>query len=177
MLDPGHRWENTRLRKGDPMTMSRRTISVLCAAAIAFAGVVVAGTPAQANVRPNRVVAQSSGTNVLWRYRYLWVRSDVINASLSMESYYSTNNAYPTTKKEATAKTNADKFVTSPTDSLTISTDGKTGYCILGWNMMTMYRVLTPKVYDSVWGGLRPDSTPGHPLKCSIKYPNTYTLP
>jgi prepilin-type N-terminal cleavage/methylation domain-containing protein len=99
------------------------------------------------------------------------VVSDVTNASLSLESYYSTNNAYPTTKALATAAANADRIVTSTGDSLTITTDGTTGYCISGSNTASNYAA-TGKVYDSNKGGLQTDGAP-----CSTGYTNTITLP
>jgi type IV pilus assembly protein PilA len=99
------------------------------------------------------------------------VVSDVTNASLSLESYYSTNNAYPTTKALATASTNADKIVTSSGNTLTITTDGSTGYCISGTNAASNYST-TGKVYDSNKGGLQTDGA-----ACSASYTNTITLP
>ena len=99
------------------------------------------------------------------------VVSDVTNASLSMESYYSTNNAYPTTNAQATATTNADKIVVSAGNSLTITTDGATGYCIAGTNPASNYSS-APKYYDSNKGGLQSDNG-----TCSSTYTNTITLP
>ena len=99
------------------------------------------------------------------------VVSDVTNASLSLESYYSTNNAYPTTKALATATTNADKIVTSLGNSLKITTDGSTGYCISGTNTGSNYST-AGKVYDSNKGGLQTDGA-----ACSASYTNTVSLP
>jgi type II secretion system protein G len=99
------------------------------------------------------------------------VVSDVTNASLSLESYYSTNNAYPTTKALATAPANSDRIVTSNGVSLKITTDGSTGYCISGTNTGSNYSA-TGKVYDSLKGGLQTDGAP-----CSATYTNTVTLP
>jgi type II secretion system protein G len=99
------------------------------------------------------------------------VISDVTNASLSLESYYSTNNAYPTTKALATAVANADKVVTSTGNTLKITTDGSTGYCISGTNTGSNYSA-TGKVYDSGKGGLQTDGG-----ACSVAYTNTVTLP
>jgi type IV pilus assembly protein PilA len=99
------------------------------------------------------------------------VVSDVTNASLSLESYYSTNNAYPTTKALATAATNADKIVTSLGNTLKITTDGSTGYCIAGTNTNSNYSTAS-KVYDSNKGGLQTDGS-----TCSTAYTNTVTLP
>ena len=100
------------------------------------------------------------------------VISDVTNASLALESYYSTNNAYPTTKALATATNNSDKIVTSTGNSLTITTDGSTGYCVAGSNASSNYKVASPKFYDSNKGGLQSDSG-----TCSATYTNTVTLP
>jgi type IV pilus assembly protein PilA len=99
------------------------------------------------------------------------VVSDVTNASLSMESYYSTNNAYPITKAQATATTNADKIVVSAGNALSITTDGTTGYCIAGTNAASNYSS-TPKFYDSNKGGLQSDGG-----TCSSTYTNTIALP
>ena len=99
------------------------------------------------------------------------VVSDVTNASLSLESYYSTNNAYPTTKALATATTNADKIVTSTGNTLTITTDGSTGYCISGTNPASNYST-APKYYDSNKGGLQSDLG-----TCSSTYTNSIALP
>jgi len=101
------------------------------------------------------------------------VISDVTNASLGLESYYSTNNAYPTTKAQATAATNADKIVTSQGNTLVITTDGATGYCISGYDASSNYSVAAAgKVYDSLKGGLQTDGG-----TCSATYTNTITLP
>jgi hypothetical protein len=100
------------------------------------------------------------------------VVSDVLNASMSLESYYSTNNSYPTTKSQVTASGNAAKVMVSQGDSLVIWTDGVTGYCILGSNPQSQYPATTPKLYDSDKGGLQVDGA-----KCSVKYPDTYVLP
>jgi len=98
------------------------------------------------------------------------VISDVTNASLSLESYYSSNNAYPLTKAAITGS--ADKVVTSTGDSVVITTDGSTGYCIAGYNTGSNYSATAPKVYDSSKGGLQADNT-----TCSASYTNTITLP
>ena len=99
------------------------------------------------------------------------VVSDVTNASLSLESYYSTNNAYPTTKALATATTNTDKIVTSTGNTLTVSTDGNTGYCVAGTNAASNYAT-NAKVYDSNKGGLQSDLG-----TCSSTYTSSYSLP
>ena len=99
------------------------------------------------------------------------VVSDVTNASLSLESYYSTNNAYPTSGTQATASTNADKIVVSSGNTLKITTDGATGYCISGTNAASNYAT-AGKVYDSNKGGLQTDGA-----LCSTSYTNTITLP
>jgi type IV pilus assembly protein PilA len=98
------------------------------------------------------------------------VISDVTNASLSLESYYSTNNAYPTTKAAITGS--ADKVVTSPGNTLIITTDGTTGYCVGGYNAASNYSSAAPKIYDSSKGGLQSDTA-----TCSAAYTNTITLP
>jgi len=100
------------------------------------------------------------------------VVSDVVNASLTMESYYSVNNAYPTTKAQATAKSNTDQFAVTSGNHLVITTDGATGYCIAGSNPNSPYTAAHPKTYDSVKGGLQVDGA-----KCSTTYPKTFTLP
>jgi type IV pilus assembly protein PilA len=96
---------------------------------------------------------------------------DVTSASLSMESYYSTNNSYPATKAEETSPTNLDRIEVSAGNSITIATDGTTGYCIAGTNPDSNYSV-SPKVYDSDHGGLQADGA-----SCSKTYVNVYTLP
>jgi type IV pilus assembly protein PilA len=97
--------------------------------------------------------------------------SDITNASLSLESYYSVNDMYPTTKAVATAPTNQDRIFVSPGNSLTISTDGTTGYCIAGTNPSSNY-FSSPRVYDSNKGGLQPKGG-----TCSTTYVIVYTLP
>jgi prepilin-type N-terminal cleavage/methylation domain-containing protein len=99
------------------------------------------------------------------------VISDVTNASLSLESYYSTNNAYPTSGAQATIAANADRIVVSTGNTLKITTDGTTGYCISGTNPASNYAA-AGKIYDSNKGGLQTDGAP-----CSTGYTNTITLP
>jgi type II secretory pathway pseudopilin PulG len=100
------------------------------------------------------------------------VISDVTNASLSLESYYSTNNSYPTTAALATGS-NPDKIVVSQGNTLVITTDGTTGYCVFGHNASSNYSTLAlAKIYDSNKGGLQTDGAP-----CSSSYSNTVTLP
>ena len=96
---------------------------------------------------------------------------DITDASLSLESYYSANDTYPTTKAAATAPSNQDQIFVSTDNTLTISTDGTTGYCIAGTNPSSKYASV-PRVYDSNKGGLQPDGA-----SCSTVYRNTYTLP
>jgi type IV pilus assembly protein PilA len=98
------------------------------------------------------------------------VVSDVTNASLSLESFYSTNNAYPTTQAQA-LNSNPDKIVVSTGNTLVITTDGTTGYCVSGTNPASNYST-TGKVYDSNKGGLQTDGA-----NCSTNYANTVTLP
>jgi len=86
------------------------------------------------------------------------VVSDLTNTALALESYYSTNNAYPTTAALATGSANTDKIVKSVGNSLTITTDGTTGYCIAGYNAKSSYTSAVPKVYDSTNGGLQTDN-------------------
>jgi len=99
------------------------------------------------------------------------VISDVTNASLSLESYYSTNNHYPTSSADL-GTANPDKVVTSPGNTLVITTDGTTGYCVAGYNAASNYSSAVPKIYDSSKGGLQSDSA-----TCSAAYTNTITLP
>jgi len=100
------------------------------------------------------------------------VISDVANAATTLESYYSSNNAYPTTKALATG-TNPDKVVVSQGNTLVITTDGTTGYCISGYNASSNYSdAAAGKVYDSTKGGLQTDGA-----TCSSAYTNTVTLP
>jgi type II secretion system protein G len=98
------------------------------------------------------------------------VVSDVTNASLSLESYYSTNNAYPTSQTQA-LNSNPDKIVVSSGNTLVITTDGTTGYCVAGTNPASNYST-TSKIYDSNKGGLQTDGA-----NCSTNYSNTVTLP
>ena len=104
------------------------------------------------------------------------VISDVTNASLALESYYSTNNAYPTTAAQATASTNTDKIVKSAGNSLIITTDGSTGYCISGYNGSgsSNYTSAAPKIYDSTNGGLQTD---GGSCSKSSTFTQTVSLP
>jgi type IV pilus assembly protein PilA len=98
------------------------------------------------------------------------VVSDVTNASLTLESYYSSNNAYPTTAALAT-NSNPDRVAVSQGNTLVITTDGNTGYCISGTNAASNYSTVG-KVYDSNKGGLQTDGA-----VCSTSYTNTVTLP
>jgi type IV pilus assembly protein PilA len=99
------------------------------------------------------------------------MRSDLINASLAMEGYYSINNAYPTSGTEATAPNNPQKFYLGLNNTLTIATDGTTGYCIAVTNPTSKdYRVLG-MLYDSNKGGMQP---PGS--RCSVAYPDVFSL-
>ncbi len=100
------------------------------------------------------------------------VISDVTNESLAMESYYATNNSYPTTKQQATSASNPDKIIVSSGNTLVFSTDGSMGYCIEGSNPKSDYSRSRPKVYDSAKGGLQVDGA-----TCSVTYPNTFVIP
>jgi hypothetical protein len=98
------------------------------------------------------------------------VTSDIANASLSMESYFVANNTYPISS--GLAISTAAKIITSPGNTLTITTDGTTGYCIAGWGIDSTYSASAPKLYDSRAGGLQPAGK-----ACSQQYDNSFKIP
>jgi prepilin-type N-terminal cleavage/methylation domain-containing protein len=96
------------------------------------------------------------------------VRSDVTNASLTLESYYATNNKYP-----AAAPTGTDQIVVTAGNKMnvTIASDGS-GYCVFGYATGgSNYTSAAPKIYDSLKGGLQSDTS-----TCSISGGSTWNV-
>ena len=87
-----------------------------------------------------------------------------------MESFHSANNAYPSSG--AMAISTANRIITSPGNTLTITTDETSGYCIAGWGTDGSYSATEPKLYDSRAGGLQPDGK-----TCSLQYDTSYKIP
>jgi type II secretory pathway pseudopilin PulG len=98
------------------------------------------------------------------------VTSDLANASLAMESYFVAHDTYPIST--ALAISTAAKVITSPGNTVTITTDGTTGYCIAGWGTDSSYSASAPKLYDSRAGGLQPAGK-----ACSQQYDNSFKIP
>jgi hypothetical protein len=116
------------------------------------------------------VTGRSTHSDVTRKAVDTLVTSDVVNASLSMESYYVANNRYPTSA--ALAISTAAKIITSPGNTVTITTDGTTGYCIAGWGTDSSYSASSPKVYDSRAGGIQPAGK-----GCTQQYDNSFKIP
>jgi len=102
------------------------------------------------------------------------VKSDLANAATSFESYYSTNNAYPTTN--AAIQSSADAIKVTTGNTIKVVTDGSTSYCLLGWSIngqSPIYTSANPMLYDSSKGGMQAPST-----LCSLSGTlSTFSLP
>jgi hypothetical protein len=113
-----------------------------------------------------------------WRKNAKYLLSDVIDASLSLESYYSSFQHYPMSKKQALSSANPDKIQLTRGSQMTIRTDGYFGYCIFGTGHLSIYTDVVPLIYDSNNGGLQGKGSPlPYGGKCSSHFKYGYTLP
>lgn len=103
--------------------------------------------------------------------RAKWVIADVVNASLTAESYYARTGKYPLNPKQLMASYEGTKLDLQPSTHLIFQTDGVNGYCILGYGI-SQYLPPNYKVYDSARGGLMVDSV----HSCSQFYPISFTV-
>jgi hypothetical protein len=160
----------------------RRVAAGVVAVALAGAPLAIANSGAQAASQRNGIRAETQTAPVRgdgqWRKNAKVTLSDVLNASLSLESYFSSFQDYPMSKKQALSSANPDKFVASRGSQLTIRTDGYFGFCIFGTGHLSIYTDATPLIYDSQNGGLQGKGTPlPYGGKCSSNYKYGYTLP
>ncbi len=111
----------------------------------------------------HRVVARQTADNN--------VSQTLLNAAMSFQSYYASNNHFPPSAGEAQGLSNPDAIVPPVGVTVDVTVDPYYGFCFAGSAPKSIYTPASPLVYDSSKGGLQ-----AHGSKCSKTFPTRYTL-
>jgi hypothetical protein len=105
------------------------------------------------------------------KYETVDVVVDMAHVAINVQVYHALYHSYPTSLNALTSARGTPPFFISGGNNIELSTDGVTGFCLVGTSLDSDYNRLA-KLYDSRAGGFELKGTP-----CSAAYPHRYFLP